>query len=177
VYIAQLQKLQTDKFAMFTSIQFKARQLSGALAVVVSLSAQTAAVADPAPTYITNADQSATLVAQPSDMVRVRHIDMPDYTNELVRSGVQGTIEVQAHIGADGRVIDAVVARAEPQSLSKAAKNVLASVRSATFYPSFENGKATDTLVTIPFHFQLADRTISTFPFKRVAKSRLVRAD
>lgn len=160
---------------MFAASCFKTRHLS-ALAFITVLSAQSA-FADPTLTYVTNADQSATHIVQPSDTTRIRHIDLPDYSNELVRAAVQGTIEVQAHVGADGRVIDAVIASAEPQALSKAEKNVLASVRSATFYPTIENGKAVDTLVMIPFRFELVDRTVSTFPFKRVAKSRLARVD
>ncbi len=162
---------------MFNAIRFKARHLTGALALIVALSAQNAALADPTLTYVTNADQSATHVVQPSDIVRIRHIDLPDYSNDLVRAGVQGTIEVQAHVGADGHVIDASIGSAEPQTLTKAEKLVLASVRAATFYPTIENGSATDTFVVIPFKFELVDRTVSTFPFKRVAKSRLARAN
>jgi TonB family protein len=155
----------------------KARHLSGALVLIATLSAHNAAFADPTLGHITTADQSATHVVQPSDIVRIRHLDLPDYSNDLVRTGVQGTVEVQAHVGTDGHVIDAVVARAEPHTLTKVEESVLASVRSATFYPVIENGKATDSFVVIPFRFELVDRTVSTFPFKRVAKSRLARVD
>jgi TonB family protein len=162
---------------MFDATRFKTRRPFGALALVVALSSQNAAFADPTLSHITDADQSATHGVQSSDIVRLRHMDLPDYTDDLVRSGVQGMVEVLAHVNAGGRVIDAAVAGADPRTLTTIQKNALASVRSATFYPAIENGKATETLVTIPFRFELTDRTVSTFPFKRVAKSRPARID
>jgi len=162
---------------MFKFACLKARHLSGALTLIVALTAENAAFADPALTRITNADQSATHIVQPTDLVRIRHIDLPDYSDDLVRKGLEGIVEVQAHVDVDGHVTDALVTRAEPQALASVEQSVLDSVRSATFYPAFENGKPTDTVVSIPFRFALVDRTVSTFPFKRVAKSRLVRAN
>jgi TonB family protein len=162
---------------MFHADRFKIHRLTGAVALIAALSAQSVAFADPALTRITSPEHAATQIVQPSDTVRIRHIDLPDYSNELLRHGVEGVIEVQAHVDADGHVTDALVTRTEPQALATVEQSVLDNVRSATFYPTFEDGKAIDTVVLIPFRFALIDRTVSTFPFKRVAKSRLARAD
>ena len=147
------------------------------LMVAGALMINAAAVADPLTTITTNNDQTMAVAIQPAGSVRIRHLNLPKYSNAMVENGVEGVIEVQAHVDEAGRVTDATIARLDPPVLAAEENSVLKSVRSATFYPSSVDGKPTDSLVVVPFHFQLVDRTVSTFPFKRVAKSRIAGND
>ena len=68
--------------------------------------------------------------------------EVAKYSNAIVEKGVEGVIEVQAHVDEAGRVTDATIARVDPPALAAAENSVLKSVQQRrTFYPSSANGK------------------------------------
>jgi TonB family protein len=109
--------------------------------------------------------------------VRVRHLATPEYPQTLIKKGIEGQVDVRAQIDQDGRVTEATIERADPPAIAQAQDAVLHSLRAASFYPVIANGKSTDASVIVPFRFQLVEKTVSTFPFKRVVKSRVAHDD
>ena len=109
--------------------------------------------------------------------VRVRHLGVPEYPQTLVNKGIEGQLDVRAQIDQDGRVTEATIESANPPAVAQAQDVVLQSLRAASFYPVVANGQPTDASVIVPFRFQLVEKTVSTFPFKRVVKSRAAHND
>ncbi len=145
------------------------------LAAVLATSG--AAIADPVTTIVANNDQPFVQSIGNTNAVRIRHLNLPKYSSAMVESGAEGVVEVEAHIDRSGHVTDATIARLDKPGLSVVENSVLESVRAATFYPSYADGEPTDSVVMLPFQFRVVDRTVSTFPFKRVAKSKIARND
>lgn len=81
---------------------------------------------------------------------------MPLYAPRAVRSslaresGVNGTVIVRAHIGADGRVLDTTLERAIPM-LNNSALDAVSRIR---FRPAERAGKPVESWVSVPVTFE-----------------------
>jgi TonB family protein len=74
----------------------------------------------------------------------------PVYPQTVMRSGVQGTVEVEAVVDIDGAVADARVVRPLHPELDEQA---IAAVRDWKFVPGVMNGKPVPVLITIEMTF------------------------
>ena len=84
-------------------------------------------------------------------LVAVREVP-PIYPPEAVAKGIEGTVQVRALIGTDGKVKDATVLKSASPSLDQAA---LDAARRWVFKPEKQKGRAVETWAIIPLHFVL----------------------
>jgi TonB family protein len=82
---------------------------------------------------------------------RIKNVN-PVYPADARTAGVQGTVVIEATIGSDGHVRDAVVRRSIPQ-LDAAA---LDAVRQWEFRPTVVNGRAVPIIMTVTVNFSVS---------------------
>ena len=82
---------------------------------------------------------------------KIRHV-APAYPADAQRAGVQGVVIIEATIGEDGKVRDAVVLRSIPQ-LDQAA---LDAVKQWEFMPTIVGGKPVPVVMTVTVQFSMA---------------------
>lgn len=90
----------------------------------------------------------------------------PQHPPELFAAGVAGDVEIECHVGSDGKVGDVRVVSASRPEFAEAA---VAAVRQWQFKPGSRDGEPVAMRVTIPFNFQLP----SGDPLEAFAKRKL----
>lgn len=91
----------------------------------------------------------------PETAMRRTKVVAPSYPQRALEKGIQGWVDIEFTIGADGTVRDAVVKAAEPAgTFDRAALN---SVERWRYEPRLINGAAVDTRVSTRVRFQLED--------------------
>ena len=88
-------------------------------------------------------------------MPEVAYEERPQYTSEAVRRRVEGIVEIQAVVMADGRVGDTRVIRTLDPDLDRAAQ---AAVRAWRFRPGMKGGRPVPVLVLIELSFVLGKK-------------------
>jgi TonB family protein len=78
----------------------------------------------------------------------------PKYTSEAMRAKIQGTVEVEAVIGADGRVLRARVVRSLDQQFGLD-DNALEATRAFVFDPARLNGQPVPVVVKLTQEFRI----------------------
>ena len=76
----------------------------------------------------------------------------PKYPHEAVQSGIEGTVWLNCLIGADGKVTNVRVARADNEIFVKPS---IEAARQWQFSPAQVHGKPVAVWATIPFRFRL----------------------
>ncbi|HEY7753581.1 MAG TPA: TonB family protein [Steroidobacteraceae bacterium] len=91
----------------------------------------------------------------PETAMRRTKVVAPTYPQRALERGIQGWVDIEYTIGADGTVHDAVVKAAEPAgTFDRAALNAVERWR---YEPRLINGAAVDTRVSTRVRFQLED--------------------
>ena len=107
-----------------------------------------------APIQHVSIDTEFSLAPAPSDRgVAYERVIQPSYPADARRQGIEGDTILRVLVGANGRVLDVVLARSSGnRSLDRAA---LAAVRSWRFQPALESGQPITAWVQIPFEFRI----------------------
>lgn len=79
--------------------------------------------------------------------------DAPNYPVEAARSRTEGFVEVEFTVGADGKVSNVSVVRAQPSRTFE--REAVAAVRRWTFEPATENGQPVEAKVRRRIDFKL----------------------
>ncbi len=116
--------------------------------------------ADTYPVLLNNSSQQTetpppdtlTLDVQPSLKSRAN----PEYPEEAVRTGVEGTVWVKIWVSAQGEAKQVVVQKSTNELFDKSA---IDAARKFTFTPAYIKDKSVDCWVTVPFKFKLAPKT------------------
>ena len=87
-------------------------------------------------------------------MPKARDIPIPKYTAEAMRQKIQGVVEVEAVVAADGTV-DRVRVKTSLDATFGLDEEALRAARRATFEPGTLNGRAVPVLVTFKLEFRL----------------------
>ena len=87
-------------------------------------------------------------------MPKAKEIPMAKYTAEAMRRRIQGTVEVEAVVAADGTV-DRVRVKTSLDATFGLDEEALIAARRATFEPGTLNGRAVPVLVTFKLEFRL----------------------
>jgi len=85
---------------------------------------------------------------------RLLHKSVPGYPEQARKKGTQGTVVVDLHIDASGRVGDSRVVQGQPDGLSEAAESA---VRDWVFEPATRDGEPVDVLYLVTVAFRLSD--------------------
>jgi len=84
------------------------------------------------------------------------------YPNHMREQGIEGAVEVRAHISETGEVVDVVVSTSLHPELDQIVTNA---VKRTRFHPATRSGNPTDVWIAIPFIFALSDWQDDETPF------------
>jgi TonB family protein len=91
----------------------------------------------------------------PYEIASFRREHAPTYPAAAVRTHLEGTVMLDVHVDADGRPLDARVARLTPEAATELASASLAAVTHWRFEPARRGGLAVDSHLNVPFVFAL----------------------
>jgi len=144
---------------------------------VASLPSITAPFAVPSEGKFDDVGSSADADSPPHEIATFRREHAPAYPAAAVRTHLQGSVVLDVHVDANGRPMDARVARVAPATASELASASLAAVTHWQFEPARRGGRAVDGHLDVPFTFALDGQAAYAAPeAHRQASYRTVAA-
>jgi len=110
---------------------------------------------------------SADADSPPHEIATFRREHAPAYPAAAVRTHLEGSVVLDVHVDANGRPMDARVARVAPATASELASASLAAVTHWQFEPARRGGRAVDGHLDVPFTFALDGQAAYAAPEAR----------
>jgi protein TonB len=79
----------------------------------------------------------------------------PEYPEEAMKNGIEGTVYVKIWVDTEGKVRDAVIAKSDNELFDKASISAAMQFR---FTPAMKDGNPVSVWVVVPIKYKLADK-------------------